>query len=75
LKKQNKNYNPLENNKNVLPNVKPGPKPAVVPKADKTKAKADKSNAGVASKSSTSDKTSDSNKPAGSGDKNNDNTT
>ena len=39
MKKENKNYNPLENNTNVLPNV--SPKPADKTKADKTKADSD----------------------------------
>ena len=51
--KENKNYNPLENNTNVLPNVTP--KPADKTKADKTKAASDKTKTDDKSKSSTAD--------------------
>ena len=49
MKKENKNYNPLENNTNVLPNVTP--KPADKTKADKTKADSDATKSGDKSKS------------------------
>jgi len=52
LKKENKNYNPLENNTNVLPNVSPKPDEK---KADKTKDASDNKGSGDDSKKSKPD--------------------